>query len=103
MENNEEIKHFIKLFFNFAKEKLNISSCPRVILVYDDQNAKDFFGKTGSYDPKTQTIHVYVKDRHPKDITRSFAHELFHHKQNLDGKMDNNAQYEDRRTLFSKR
>ena len=58
MENNKEIKHFIKLFFNFAKEKLNISSCPRVILVYDDQNAKDFFGKTGSYDPKTRTIHT---------------------------------------------
>jgi hypothetical protein len=28
-------------------------------------------------------------DRHPKDILRSFAHEMVHHEQNLEGRLNN--------------
>ena len=51
------------------------------------QNAADFFGKTAYYDPNTQTIVLYTCGRHPKDIVRSYAHEMVHHIQNLEGRL----------------
>jgi hypothetical protein len=33
-------------------------------------------------------VYVYATNRHPKDILRSIAHELMHHKQNCDGRLD---------------
>ena len=81
----EDLKKFIKEFYNYAREKLNIDAAPRLLLRNDENNAKDFFGKTGGYDPNGKTIHLYITNRHPKDIIRSFSHELVHHAQNLKG------------------
>ena len=55
----------------------------------DSENAKDFFGKTAYYDPNTQVIALYTEGRHPKDIVRSFAHEMVHHTQWLENRLDN--------------
>ena len=55
----------------------------------DSENARDFFGKTAYYEPNTQTIVLYTEGRHPKDIVRSYAHEMIHHIQNLEGRLDN--------------
>jgi len=55
----------------------------------DSENAKDFFGKTAYYDPNTQIIALYTEGRHPKDIVRSFAHEMVHHTQWLEDRLDN--------------
>jgi predicted metalloprotease len=52
-------------------------------------NAEDFFGKTAYYEPNTQTIVLYTHGRHPKDIARSYAHEMIHHIQNLEGRLGN--------------
>jgi hypothetical protein len=79
------IQH-IKDYYEYAKNFLDINKKPKIIFNYDDSNANDFLGKTGYYDPKTMEIHLYVNDRHPKDIVRSFAHELIHHYQNLNEK-----------------
>jgi hypothetical protein len=46
-------------------------------------------GKTAYYDPNTQTIVLYTHGRHPKDIARSYAHEMIHHIQNLEGRLGN--------------
>ena len=53
----------------------------------DSENASEFLGKTAYYDPNTQTIVLYTEGRHPKDITRSYAHEMIHHIQNLEGRL----------------
>tara|TARA_R100000541_G_scaffold59366_1_gene73090 strand:+ start:1204 stop:3468 length:2265 start_codon:yes stop_codon:yes gene_type:complete len=55
----------------------------------DDNNAKNFFGRTAYYDPNTKTIVLYTEGRHPKDIVRSFAHEMVHHTQNLEDRIGN--------------
>jgi hypothetical protein len=46
-------------------------------------------GKTAYYNPVEKSITLYTMDRHPKDILRSFAHEMVHHEQNLDGRLNN--------------
>jgi len=55
----------------------------------DNENAKNFFGRTAYYDPNTKTIVLYTEGRHPKDIVRSFAHEMVHHTQNLENRIGN--------------
>jgi hypothetical protein len=63
---------------------------PKVKFVNDDkENADNFFGKTAYYDPNQSLIVLYTIDRHPKDILRSFAHEMIHHMQNCEGRLTN--------------
>jgi hypothetical protein len=69
---------------------LNIQPLPKVKFVKDDdENAKDFFGKTAYYDSNNRVIVLYTMNRHPKDIMRSFAHEMIHHMQNCEGRLSN--------------
>ncbi len=58
---------------------------PSLFLKKDTKNSKKPLGKTAFYDPGQKSITIYVTNRHPKDILRSFAHELVHHTQNLRG------------------
>ena len=74
--------------YKTAKNKFNIQKAPNLILRKDKENAKKIFGKTAHYDPKEQTIVVFITNRHPKDILRSFCHEMIHHVQNERGDLD---------------
>jgi hypothetical protein len=68
---------------------MNIEPLPQVEFIDgDSENAENFFGKTAYYDPNTQMIVLYTEGRHPKDIVRSFAHEMIHHIQNLEGRLE---------------
>jgi hypothetical protein len=83
------------------KDGWNIQPLPKVVFKHGDtENARDFFGKTAYYDPNTKTIVLYTEGRHPKDIVRSFSHEMVHHEQNLDGRLGDiyttNTQEDDR-------
>tara|TARA_R110001606_G_scaffold386527_1_gene550613 strand:+ start:1212 stop:1589 length:378 start_codon:yes stop_codon:yes gene_type:complete len=78
---------FSKLYEN-AKEKFNIQYQPKLILRNDEENSKETFGKTAYYDPGDQIIVIFITNRHPKDILRSFCHEMIHHVQNERGDLD---------------
>jgi hypothetical protein len=72
------------------KKGYTIDPLPKIEFVNGDtENAKNFFGKTAYYDPNTMTVVLYTEGRHPKDIVRSFAHEMIHHVQNLEGRLGN--------------
>ena len=77
-------KAFGKLYED-AKEKFSIMHPPKVFLRQDEKNAEKLFGRTAYYDPEESTIVVFITNRHPKDILRSFCHELIHHVQNERG------------------
>ena len=67
---------------------MNIEPLPSMEFVDgDSENAKDFFGKTAYYDPNRQHIVLYTEGRHPKDIVRSYAHEMIHHIQYLEDRL----------------
>jgi hypothetical protein len=69
---------------------MNIHPLPKVKFIDNDtENAKNFFGKTAYYDPNNRSIILYTMDRHPKDIMRSFAHEMVHHMQNCENRLGN--------------
>ena len=82
------LKH-IKSLTKFMLDKgMKLRPLPTVKFINDDrENAKDFFGKTAYYDPNNHRIVLYTLNRHPKDVMRSFAHEMIHHMQNYEGKL----------------
>jgi hypothetical protein len=81
-------KH-IKSLTKFMLDKgMELRPLPTVKFVNDDvQNAENFFGKTAYYDPNNHQVVLYTLNRHPKDVMRSFAHEMIHHMQNHEGKL----------------
>jgi hypothetical protein len=83
------IKNMVRDFYPFAKQKMGFNRPVRLFLRHDPQNATEPLGKTAFYDPENFSITVYTVDRHPKDIVRSIAHELVHHKQNCEGRLTN--------------
>lgn len=85
---HEDLKKYLQEFYNYACKRHKIDSKPRLFLRRDEENADDFFGKTGYYDPNNHEIHLFIVNRHPKDIVRSLSHELVHHKQNLEGRFN---------------
>lgn len=78
------------LIQHMLSKGMNIRPLPKVKFIdNDEENAQNFFGKTAYYNPDTKEITLFTMDRHPKDIMRSFAHEMIHHEQNCNGKLDN--------------
>lgn len=75
-----------------VNQGMELKPLPKVRFVKDDvENARDFFGKTAYYDPNQRIIVLYTMDRHPKDVMRSFAHEMIHHMQNCENRLDDIA------------
>lgn len=66
-------------------KRMKVTPIPEVKIRHDEENANNLFGRTAYYQPDTQEIVLYTTGRHPKDVLRSFCHELVHHMQNLEG------------------
>jgi len=78
------------LFKHMLDNGLNIKPLPKIKFIKDDKkNALNMLGKTAYYNPSEKSITLYTFGRHPKDILRSFSHEMIHHMQNLEGRLNN--------------
>jgi len=81
---------FVSLSKYMIDNGMNIKPLPKIkIISNDEENASNLLGKTAYYNPNDKSITLYTKDRHPKDICRSFTHEMVHHEQNLEGRLNN--------------
>ena len=85
MNNNPEFQQAAAGIYRDAVKKFNIRTTPKLILRQDEENGAMTLGRTAYYDPENLHIVLYITGRHPKDILRSFAHELIHHVQNERG------------------
>ena len=70
-------------------EGMKITPLPEVKIKRDLAESENFFGRTAYYDPNLKEVVLYVQGRHPKDVMRSFVHEMIHHIQNLEGRLGN--------------
>ena len=85
-------KHFnyepyIKGLAEFISKKIKVKPFPKIKISNMNQGEDEVFIKTGWYDPAQKLIMLYARGRHPKDVLRSFAHEMVHHHQNLEGRL----------------
>ena len=81
----EDLKPLFGKLTNFAQSRIGFKYPPKLFLKQDIENSKSCLGRTAHYDPAEKAITIFTTGRHPKDILRSFAHELVHHAQNLRG------------------
>ncbi len=73
---------------SMENDGLKLKPYPKVKFIHTDfKNADDFFGKTAYYDPNNNEVVLYTLGRHPKDILRSYAHELIHVHQNHEDRL----------------
>jgi hypothetical protein len=91
LEYNKEFKDkLISLTMFMIDNDLNIEPLPNINFIEDDkENAVNILGHTAYYDPNQKCITLYTYGRHPKDVLRSYAHEMIHHKQNLEDRIHN--------------
>ena len=83
LDPNFDLMPYINSFNDFLiREGYPVKPLPKLNLDNGDQN--DVMIKTGFYLPDEKSITLFVKDRHPKDILRSYAHEMTHHIQNME-------------------
>ena len=78
----------IQGMYDYFDQKIGFQKPPTMVFDSDPNNQSNILGKTAYYDPDALEIHVYTDGRHPKDMLRSIAHELIHHQQNLEGRLD---------------
>ena len=83
--NMDHLSQMIQHFFPYAQEKLGFFKPVMVSFQSDEENANKLLGRTAHYNPDEFSIAIFVDGRHPKDILRSFSHELVHHAQNCNG------------------
>lgn len=74
--------------YDFFDQKIGFSKPPTMHFDSEPSNQPNVLGKTAYYDPSSLEIHVFTDGRHPKDMLRSIAHELIHHQQNLEDRLD---------------
>jgi hypothetical protein len=74
--------------YDFFDQKIGFKKPPTMHFDSDPSNQSNVLGKTAYYDPSSLEIHVFTDGRHPKDMLRSIAHELIHHQQNLEGRLN---------------
>ena len=88
----KEFDGHLKSFMKFTADKLGFDEMPEVIYKEpDDHGDQPSFG---GYAPGEKKLVVMTKNRHPMDIFRTVAHELVHHKQNLDGRLGKDIKQE---------
>ena len=88
--NLEFTKALASLTKYYVDKGYNVKPLPKVKIINNDEvNASNLLGKTAYYDPSNKSITLFTAGRHPKDILRSFSHEMIHHIQNLENRLNN--------------
>lgn len=89
-------KHFnyepyMKSLADSISKEYKVKPFPKVKISNRNQGEDNVFIRTGYYDPANKLIMLFAHNRHPKDVLRSFAHEMIHHYQNLEGRLTADA------------
>jgi cytidyltransferase-like protein len=86
-ENKIQKKSQIAEFVKFAVNELGIKNIPTVKFSYDTNESRER-STFGYFDPNVNHIWIYIKNRNTADILRTLAHELVHHKQGEDNRIE---------------
>ena len=83
-----DLEGHVQDLYTHVHNKVGFNKPPTMVFDSEPSNEANILGKTAYYDPNTIQIHIYTDGRHPKDMLRSIAHELIHHWQNEEGRLD---------------
>tara|TARA_R100000808_G_C2118015_1_gene130063 strand:- start:436 stop:891 length:456 start_codon:yes stop_codon:yes gene_type:complete len=91
---SDQYKDLLHSFMEFTEKNLSYDKPVVIHFISDGENAKNPLARTGGYDPVNMQIIIYTSGRHIKDILRSLSHELIHHLQNCEGKINHDSNTE---------
>lgn len=91
-QDTDTFKSHLAQLFQYLQKELQLKTVPKVKLIEDEKNADKVLGKTAYYDPDKRTIVLYATNRHQKDILRSFSHEVIHHWQHENERLQTTSQ-----------
>jgi cytidyltransferase-like protein len=83
----DEKKQLIKEFVKFVAKELKLKTLPQIKLSTNNAEVKERHS-FGYFRPGDNNIWVYTKNRNMADMLRTLAHEMVHHKQAEDGRLD---------------
>ncbi len=83
---SDEIQKKLSEFSKFVKNKLEIKDNPKILILNGKSDIKT--SASYNYSSKPQIIKVNAKNRACFDIMRSIAHEMVHHKQFEEGRLE---------------
>ena len=83
----DEKKQLIKEFVKFVAKELKLKTLPQIKLSTNNAEVKKRHS-FGYFRPGDNNIWVYTKNRNMADMLRTLAHEMVHHKQAEDGRLD---------------
>lgn len=86
-DNMDTFKTHLTQLFAYLQKELQLKTTPKVKLMPDEKNAEKILGKTAYYNPDEKEVVLFITNRHQKDILRSFAHEIIHHWQHENEKL----------------
>ena len=84
----EQRKKIIDEFVEFVKDKIELSSVPEIEISYNEKDAQEM-KSFGLY--SGDNLLVVAANRNLADILRTIAHELIHHKQYLEDRIEPNS------------
>ena len=95
IHNNNSFKDISYQLYKHMSDKYEVlkNDKPKFI-INNKQQSTHILGPTANYNPSNKTITIYTFGRHPKDILRSFAHEVIHHVQNCEGRLTGGSTHE---------
>jgi cytidyltransferase-like protein len=83
----DEKKQLIKEFVKYVAKELKLKTLPQIKLSTNNSEVKERHS-FGYFRPGDNNIWVYTKNRNMADMLRTLAHEMVHHKQAEDGRLD---------------
>jgi len=92
-QNTREHKNeIIKKFVIFVCENLGLKSdtLPKILISYNGNEAKEQ-KSFGGYAPNAKLIRIVATNRNLADVLRTLGHELVHHKQNINGGLNDKS------------
>ncbi len=75
-------------FINYLDGKLGLNGDLPEVKISDDSNVAQEMKSFGKYTPSTNELLVVIANRNLADVLRTIAHELVHHKQRNDNKLN---------------
>ena len=84
----DSFKKQLGSLYSYLAKNLKLKTNPSKVIIKNDlENAKKEFGLTAFYNPDDTSVTLYITGRHQTDILRSFSHEIIHHWQHENEKL----------------
>lgn len=87
---NDDRINTINEFAEYVKNEINLDVIPEINYI-DEEGAAAKMKSFAGYNPNTKAIILVISNRNLADILRSLAHEMVHHLQNIENRLNNRS------------